>query len=90
MKLVDEQLKVIEAEDFSLIPTQNNPTVSENNAFSTYVVLGVGVGLVLSIAIAVLLYMLDNTISTKDELEAITGSDILSMVKKIKDPKKRK
>jgi capsular polysaccharide biosynthesis protein len=87
--LVDDEMKVIEAEEFSLIPTQNGVTTSVNNKFSTFVVLGFGVGLVLSIALAVLIYMFDNTISTKEELEALTGSDMLSTLKKVKEPKKR-
>lgn len=88
--LVDEQIKVIEAEDFALIPTQNGVTTTVNDSLSTFVVLGAGVGLVISVAIAVLLFMMDNTINTKEELEIITGSDLLSTLKQIKEPKKRK
>ena len=87
--LVDDEMKVIEAEEFSLIPTQNSATTSVNNNFNTFVVLGFGAGLIISVALAVLIYMFDNRISTKEELEALTGSDMLSTLKMVKEPKKR-
>lgn len=87
--LVDEEMGVIEAEDFSLIPTQNDTDFSMNNKFSTYVILGVVAGLVISVVLAVILNLADNTVVDKNEFEEVTGVSVLSNINKIKKSKKK-
>ncbi len=82
--LVDQEKGVIEAEDFSLKPTQRNCDFSMNNSFATYIVLGAIAGLLIGVVIVVIMYVTDNTVVDKEEFEMLTGVDILSCIRKNK------
>ena len=83
--IVDNEMSVIEAEDFSLIPTQNESKYTMNSSFATYIILGAAAGLAISLLIVVVMHLLDNTMIDKNEFEEITGVDILANIKKLKD-----
>ena len=82
--IVDEQLGVIESEEFALIPVQNEFGISINNNFSTYIIFGVAAGLLISVVIAIIMYMFDNTVVDKNEFEELTGIDVLANIRKEK------
>jgi capsular polysaccharide biosynthesis protein len=83
--IVDNEMDVIEAEDFSLIPTQNESKFTMNNAFANYIIIGGAAGLVISMLIVIVMHLLDNTVIDKNEFEELTGIDVLSNIKKQKD-----
>ena len=49
---------------------------------SKNIILGAIVGIVISVAIAFILYVLDNTVKDKDEFEELTGVSILAYLEK--------
>lgn len=55
-----------------------------DSGLSTCIVVGAVAGLVLSVGIALLLYALDNTVHSKEDLERITGANVLTYIKKFK------
>ena len=50
-------------------------------------IIGIFFGLILSAVIVLLVYKLDDTVKTKEELERLTGALFLSYVEDIKDEK---
>ena len=74
----------VEAEDVSLISTQNEIDISVNEGFMKYILLGTAAGIVLSILLAILIYALDTTIVDREEFEEITDVPILSFIAKVK------
>lgn len=74
----------VEAEDVSLISTQNEIDISVNEGFMKYILLGTAAGIVLSILIAILIYALDTTIVDREEFEDIAGVPVLSYISKVK------
>ena len=61
----------------------NQAKIVRNLSRTTYVVLAFMLGLVLSIAIVLIKYFMDDTIKTKEELESITGVKMLAYLEKI-------
>lgn len=74
----------VEAQDVSLISTQNEINISVNEGFMKYILLGTAAGVVLSILLAILIYALDTTIVDREEFEDITGVPVLSFISKVK------
>ncbi len=74
--------------NIKLIPTDNAGTddgrfaISVSNNLKMYILIGVLAGVVLSIVIVLIKSALDNTVHDKDELEGITGSDMLAYIEK--------
>ncbi len=75
----------LEAESVALIPTQNDYNVSVNSGYAKHVTLGIILGIIIGLGISVLMYIMDNTITDKIELEQITGTDVLSQVNSRRD-----
>ena len=75
----------IEAERVNITPTQNDYDVKVNSGLTKHIAIGVVLGLFIGVGLSVLLYVLDNTITDKLELERITGTDVLSQVNSKKD-----
>ena len=55
-----------------------------NGGYTKYIVLGACVGLVISMCIVLIMYALDNTIHSKEELEQVTGASVLAYISKNK------
>ena len=74
--------------NIKLIPTDNAGTddgrfiISENNGLSSYILIGVIAGVVLSVVVVLIKGAFDNTVHDKDELEDITGSNMLACIEK--------
>ena len=74
--------------NIKLIPTDNAGTddgrfiISENNGLSSYILIGVIAGVILSVVVVLIKGAFDNTVHDKDELEDITGSNMLACIEK--------
>ncbi|MEG9430596.1 MAG: hypothetical protein VZQ61_06735 [Christensenellaceae bacterium] len=58
----------------------NVPKTSVSSGFVKYVLLGLFGGLVLGFALAFLIYLFDNTVSSKAELERLTGAAVVAYI----------
>ncbi len=56
------------------------PVTTTSSGFAKYVLLGAVVGVVLGLAIAFLIYLFDNTVSSKSELERLTGAMVVAYI----------
>ncbi|MBQ9734940.1 MAG: hypothetical protein IJV95_03665 [Clostridia bacterium] len=88
----EELADYIKAENVSLIRTNNNPAVSVNDGFMKTIIFGALIGVVLSVIVVIVKYVLDNTIHDKQEFEELTGVSVIAYIDKAKkeDPKKKK
>ena len=74
--------------NIKLIPTDNAGTddgrfiVSVSNSLSTYIIIGFLAGVALSVVVVLIKNAFDNTVHDKDELEDITGSNMLACIEK--------
>lgn len=59
---------------------QNDAEITVSNSFIKYVLVGFIGGLLISFVIAVIIKALDTTVQTKEELEAISGANVLSFI----------
>ena len=80
----------IKAENVSLLQTNNNPSVSVNDGFMKTIIFGLLIGVVLSVIIVIVKYVLDNTIHDKQEFEEITGTSVIAYIDKVKKDGSRK
>ncbi len=80
----------IMASEPKLMPVQNDPVVSVSNSRVKFMVLGVGLGVVLGLAIIFVLHFMDTSIKDKDELERITGANFLTYIEYNPETKEEK
>lgn len=78
----EELPNLVKAKEAKLIKTQNEPTLTSSSKTKTCVLIGTGIGLVASICIVLLVYVLDNTVRSKDDFEQSTGISVLAMLDK--------
>ncbi len=62
-------------------------TVSVSSGFTKCVILGFAIGFFLAIIITLLRYVLDNTVRDKNEIEEITGINVIAYISKTKNKK---
>ena len=74
----DEEL--ITADNVSFQSIDKVPKLSTSNGFARYVVLGTAGGLAIGLLLAFLIYLLDNTVSSKTELERLTGATVVAYI----------
>ncbi len=70
----------IEAETVDLVPVQNTYSYSSSDRTSTVIIMGVLIGLVLGVGVVLVMYLLDNKVSSREELEQITGANVLAYI----------
>lgn len=58
----------------------NVPTTTVSSGFARYVLLGLIGGLVVGFVIAFLIYLFDSTVSSKSELERLTGAAVIAYI----------
>ena len=74
--------------NIKLIPTDNAGTddsrfaVSVSNGMPKYIVIGALAGVVIAFVVVLIKNSLDNTVHDKDELEEITGTNVLAYIEK--------
>ena len=84
-ELEENGSKYFSAQEFLLTPTKSDFIITPSNNFTTYVVLGLAAGVVLSALIVFLIYFLDNKIKTSKELEDIVGVNVLAYIDRAED-----
>ena len=92
IKSASEQLPYyVEADEISLVSVQNGEgNVSVSNSTKKITVIAFAAGLALGVILAFLRFFLDNTLSDRDDLEAITGVPFLTFIEEYKAEKKKK
>ncbi len=71
---------VIEANSVDLVPVQNVYDISVSDQKSMIIPLGAIVGLVLGVGIALLICLLDNKVRKKEDIEDLTGVNVIACV----------
>ena len=79
----------VPAESSQLIHTQKDCDIVKSTSYVKYTAIGGIVGLVVTIALVIVVYMFDNTIKDRDEYEALTGSNIIAFIPKEKIKKNK-
>lgn len=82
------QLTTGDEVNFKII--DNVPQTATRNRFITYVLIGVAGGVLLGIGIAFLIFIFDNRIRSKDELERITGASVVAFIDRVKSESEKK
>ena len=80
VKEVISEQDVVNAQRATLIRVQTNANVEVRNDFFKYIVYGAAAGIILSLLILTLIYLLDNTVKDKQEFEESTGISVLAYI----------
>lgn len=78
----------VPAESSQLIHTQKDCDITKSTSYVKYTAIGGVLGLVITVAGVILVYMFDNTIKDRDEYEEFTGSTVIALIPKEKPKKK--
>ena len=70
----------IDATEVELISVQNRADISEDNGLVKFTVIGFIGGAVLAAIILLAVYLTDNSVKSKDELEEITGAYLVARI----------
>lgn len=79
LKLIDTDNIVID----SATNTYQGIDVSVDNGLTKWILYGAVAGVFVAVMVILILYAIDNTIHSKEELEEITGASVLAFVEKI-------
>lgn len=85
IKAVSEEIQsadihYVTADSVEFNPIDNVPKTSVSSGLLKYVLLGLIGGLVVGFALAFLIYLFDNTVSSKAELERLTGAAVVAYI----------
>ena len=85
IKAVKEEINAgyLTANEVIINEIDNEPSTSVSSGFAKYILLGLVGGLVLGFAIAFLIYIFDNTVSSKSELERLTGTTVIAYIEDV-------
>jgi capsular polysaccharide biosynthesis protein len=75
----------MKAEDVTLIPTSKNYTLTVTSNFVDNILIAAVIGLVVSVAVALIMYVLDNTVKDRSEYESLTGLSVIAYIDKHED-----
>ena len=70
----------ITADAVNIEAIDNVPTTTSSNGFTRFVLVGVLGGLVGGVLIALLFYLLDNTVASRSDLERLTGATVVAYI----------
>ncbi len=70
----------IEAESVDLVPVQNEYDVSVSSKGTRKIIIGGVVGILIGAGLAMLIYVLDNKVRDKEELEELTQSSVIAFI----------
>lgn len=79
---------LITADGVDFKPIDNAPITTSSNEFVKFILLGVLGGIVIGFALAFMIYLFDNTVRSKDDLERLTGSTVIAYLDDIDKRKK--
>ena len=77
---LDKNVNFMGADEARVTPVQNEATVIADNGIVKCSLIGFAVGLVVAVAIALVAYILDNTVKDAEELEEISGANLLAKI----------
>ena len=85
IKAVKEEINAgyLPANEVIINEIDNEPSTSVSNRFAKCILLGLVGGLVLGFAIAFLIYLFDNTVDSKTELERLTGTTVIAYIEDV-------
>ena len=73
------------ADNVELKETTNVNTQSEHYNYTKYIIVGLAVGLLASVGYVTIRYLMDNTIKDREEVERLTGVNVLAYIDAIPD-----
>lgn len=79
-EIQSDEVHYVTADSVEFKPIDNVPKTSVSSGFVKYVLLGIVGGLILGLAIAFLIYLFDSTVSSKSELERLTGAAVVAYI----------
>lgn len=74
----------VKAEEASIISTQKGCSIQKNTYYTKYTIVGALGGVAISIIAILIVCIMDNTIKSKEEIEEVTGVDLLANINKEK------
>ena len=80
VQLMFESGDYLTADEIKIEAIDNIPSLSSSNGFARLIFAGVLGGFVAGILIALLFYLLDNTVSNRPELERLTGATVVAYI----------
>ena len=81
----NKTLRLVTGDEVSFRAIDNYPKLTSSNKFAAYTLIGVLGGLIVGAALAFLFYILDNTVTNKDELERLTGTNVIAFIDDVKE-----
>ena len=79
---------LITADEVDFKPIDNVPVKTSSNGFVKYVLLGLIGGFAIGIALALLIYLLDNAVRSREDVERLTGSTVIAYLDDVGRSKK--
>ena len=73
----------VTADSVEFKPIDRVPKTSVSSGFAKYILLGLVGGLALGFAVACLIYLLDSSVSSKSELERLTGVAVIAYIEDV-------
>lgn len=71
---------MVNAKNVDIKALQEEATPSDKNSYAISTIIGSAIGLVLGVAVAFLIYFLDNTAKDKEEMEELLGVPVISKI----------
>lgn len=68
--------------DIEFVETQDDYTVTESSKLMMYILVGLLGGVIIAVAFALLVFILDNKVKDGYELEEITGTSVIAIIEK--------
>ena len=79
-EIQSKEVHYITADSVKFQSIDRVPDTSVSSEFMTFVLLGVVAGLALGVIISFLIYLFDSTVSSKSELERLTGATVVAYI----------
>lgn len=79
-EIQSDDIHYVTADSVEFKPIDRVPETSVSSSFAKYVLLGLVGGLVLGFALAFVIYLFDSTVSSKSELERLTGVAVVAYI----------
>lgn len=87
-KKVIQTEELLTADEVDFKPIDNVPVTTSSNEFVKFILLGVLGGIVIGFALSFIIYLFDNTVRSKDDLERLTGSTVIAYLDDVDKRKK--
>ena len=68
------------ADEVDFVPIDNVPTTTSSTEFAKFILLGALIGAVVGLFIGFLVYMFDSTVTSRSDLERLTGATVVAYI----------